>query len=342
MKRFPAILSIILCVVLLLAGCSSGTPQAANTQAQQSGGSARTPKDIYADEIKIGFICDNLTTPVGVAWNTGVQLGLQLDLYPNIKYQVFDGKHSVETENQIMKDLINQKYDAILLEATDAAAVATVVREAEEAGIPVININGDVDVPHAGLVAMIDYEAGVLVAEEMAKALSGKEGNLAIIQAPPGAARGIRVETGFRDTVANYPNLKIVDAQDGEWLTEKGNIVMRDMLTKYDKLDGVFCINDAMAEGASQAAEAAGRLQDIMIWGADGEKKALEYIEQGKMSGTIYTDCQNQGATAAKLALYLVASGLDSSILTETPVIKVTPIVATKDTVGNISESIRW
>ncbi|MFQ9702584.1 MAG: sugar ABC transporter substrate-binding protein [Enterocloster clostridioformis] len=99
--------------------------------------------------------------------------------------------------------------------------------------------------------------------------------------------------------------MEIIDVQTGEWLTEKANVVMNDFLTKYDKIDAVFCHNDAMAEGASQAAEAAGRLGEMVIWGADGESKALN-ISKRKMAGTIYTNCYDQGATAARLCNVLL------------------------------------
>ena len=84
-----------------------------------------------------------------------------------------------------------------------------------------------------------------------------------------------------------------------------------------------------MAEGASQAAEAAGRLGEMVIWGADGESKALEYIEKGKMAGTIYTNCYDQGATAARLAMYFICSEADTSSYTDTPILKMAPIVVT-------------
>ena len=58
---------------------------------------------------------------------------------------VYDGEASVDTEVQIMDELINQKYDAIILQATDAAGLAASVDKAEAAGIPVITCNLDAD-----------------------------------------------------------------------------------------------------------------------------------------------------------------------------------------------------
>ena len=341
MKKITTIVLVLMLILSMgLTGCKAKPAnEAASADTSQNIGAAKDP---YTDEIKIGFVPNVIGDSVAAAWGEGIKRELQY--YSNVTFQAFDGKASAETQVQIMKDLINQKYDCIILQANDSAALASTVQEAETAGIPVITLNLDADTPHAALVAMVDYEAGSLAAEQIAASIGDKAGNVVIIQAPPGASRGINVEKGFRDTMEKHTNVTILDAQNGEWLTEKGNEVMRDFLTKYPQIDGVFAINDAMAEGASQAVEAAGRLDQIVIWGADGEKKALEYIEQGKMTGTIYTNCYDQGATAARLALYAIGSigEVNSAQFTKTPVIKMAPIVVTKDTVNTISDSIRW
>ncbi|GLI18274.1 D-ribose ABC transporter substrate-binding protein [Tepidanaerobacter syntrophicus] len=345
-RKSVAICGVAMLLIFTLTACGVSTESPSNAPTSKSNEESNTTtkiaKDPYQDPIKIGFVPNVIGDSVASAWGEGIKR--ELKYYPNISLQVFDGKASSETQSQIMKDLINQQYDCIILQANDSAALAATVKEAETAGISVITLNLDADTPHAALVAMVDYEAGKLVAEQIAKSIGDKEGNIVIIQAPPGASRGINVEKGFKDEIAKHSNLKILDSQNGEWLTEKGNEVMRDFLTKYPKIDAVFAINDAMAEGASQAAEAAGRLNEMVIWGTDGEKKALEYIEKGKLTGTIYTNCYDQGATAARLALYLIGGvgEIDSSKFTKTPVVKMAPIIVTKDTVGSISPEMRW
>ncbi len=336
------LVSLLLVLAMTLVGCGS-----VKTDDQVSGedsGNSQTvtkaeTKNPYSDEIKIGFVPNVIGDSVAAAWAKGAEQ--ELSVYDNVTFQTFDGKASAETQTQIISDLITQNYDAIILQASDSAALASSVKQAEAAGIPVITLNLDADTPHAGLIAMVDYEAGKLVAQKMAEGMNDA-GKVVIIQATAGATRGENLESGFRDEMANHSNIEILDAQSGEWLTEKANIVMNDFLTKYSQIDGVFCHNDAMAEGASQAAEAAGRLEGMQIWGADGESKALEYIEQGKMTGTIYTNCFDQGATAARLAMYLIGSETVTSSYTKTPVIKMAPIVVTPDTVGSIGENIRW
>jgi ribose transport system substrate-binding protein len=322
-------------MVIVLVACEGSTGK--KQDAGSSSGSA--VKNPYSDPIKIAFLPDNIGDTVGAAWGVGIQN--ELAYFPNVTYNAIDGKSSSENQVSVMESLISQKYDGIILQAHDSASLAEVVEKAEKAGIPVVNLNLDADTPHAGLVEMVAYEAGVIIADEIAKGCN-EEGNVVIIEATLGASRGEQLQAGFKDALAKYPKMKILDSQTGEWVTEKANAVMTSFLAKYPDIDAVFCHNDAMAEGASAAIEAAGRLDKIQIWGADGEKKALEYIENGKMTGTIYTNCYEQGATAARLLMYLIGSEVDYTAFTTTPRIKMAPIVATKDTLDQIPESIRW
>ena len=341
MKRLLGIIAVLLLAALIL-GCGGVKVDSSASSSGSAAAAAKNPrviKDPYVANIKIAFIPWTIGDSVGGAWGDGIER--ELKNFSNVTFNRYDGRASAETQITIMSELINQKVDGIILQSSDSAALSASVRQAEEAGIPVVCLNLDVDVPHAGLVAMIDIEAGALIAREIAEAI-GKKGNVVIIQAAIGASRGERLETGFRTELAKYPDVKILDAQTGDWLTEKANVVMNDYLTKYPKIDGVFAHNDAMAEGASAAAEAAGRLKDMVIWGADGEKKALEYIENGKLTGTIYTNCYDQGATAARFIMYFINAEAHTAAYTKTPIVKMSPVIVTSKNVHTIGPDIRW
>ena len=149
---------------------------------------------------------------------------------------MYDGEASVDTEVQIMDELINQKYDAIILQATDAAGLAASVDKAEAAGIPVITCNLDADTVHTGLVSAVDVEAGEQIATSIGDSLGG-QGKVVIISATPGATKGENIDKGFKAVMEEkYPDIEILDEQSGEWLTENANTVMTDFLTNILKL----------------------------------------------------------------------------------------------------------
>ena len=115
---------------------------------------------------------------------------------------------------------------------------------------------------------------------------------------------------------------------------------MNSFLQVNKDLDAVFAVNDNMAEGAMIAAESAGRLDKVRIWGFNGQKSTLALIEQGKITGTAYTNAYNQGATAAKYILDLLSGAKKKG--DKTDIVIVPPFAATKDTVAQIKPDERW
>lgn len=349
MKKITAVV-LALALAAGLTACSGGetTREEVTTAAavtETAAGQAAAPasnkvkKDPYTEDIKIAYIAHDLSTPNNQAWLEGIQR--ECASWDNITVQAFNGESSAETQVKIMSDVINQKYDAIILQCSDGTALAPSVDDAEKAGIPVITLNLDAYTTHSALVMAVDYDAGRMIADEMAKELN-EQGNVVIIQGVAGLTRTDNLEKGFRDTIAAYPNIKVVDAQSASFEKETAITVMNSFLQNYDQIDGVFCINDAMAEGAALAVQSAGRKGEMVIWGADGESDALAMIETGDMTGTIYTNSWDQGSTAAKMALLMIGSEYDSVVLTETPEVIMEPVIVTIDTVGSIAPEDRW
>ena len=333
-------------MALSLAACSAEKTVREDPWAAAAGGgggnSNKVKVDPYAgEEVKIAYIAHDIGTPNNQGWKEGIER--ECASWSNIKVDSYGAEESAETQVQIMTDCINQGYNAIILQCSDGTALAPSVQQAEEAGIPVITVNLDCasDTIHSALVMAVDYDAGRMAADKMAEQL-GETGEIAIIQGVPGLERTDNLERGFRETIAKYPDIKIVEAQSASFQKDTAMTVMNSFLQSHPDLKGVFAINDAMAEGAALAAQSANKKGQICIWGADGEKDALAMIESGDMAGTIYTNSWDEGSTAAKIALLMVGSEYDYTCLTATPKVIMEPIVVTAENVGTIAEEDRW
>ena len=344
-KAFAIALSAVLAIgVTACGGGQTTTREDTNAPAAAAAAANSNKKkvDPYSGaEIKIAYIAHDIGTPNNQGWKEGIER--QCAPWSNIKIDSYGAEESAEKQTQIMTDCINQGYNAIILQCSDGTALAPSVKQAEEAGIPVITVNLDCasDTVHSALVMAVDYDAGRMAAEKMAEQL-GEAGDIAIIQGVPGLERTDNLEKGFRDTIANYSGIEIVDAQSASFEKETAITVMNSFLQSHPNLKGVFAINDAMAEGAALAAESAGKKGQLSIWGADGEKDALAMIESGDMTGTIYTNSWDEGSTAAKIALLMIGSEYSYNVLEKTPQVIMEPIVVTKDNVASIPEEDRW
>ncbi len=294
-----------------------------------------------AETYKIAYIPTSIGQPNTNAWLEGMMRVFRK--YPNVKVQSFDPQLKAEMQVSFMDDVVNQKYNAIVLQPVDAAALSAAVKQAEMRGIIVITLNTAVIQSHTLSVQMADISAGYAVAKEMGKQIGGK-GNVVIIQSPPGAILGVNREKGFRQGMAElYPAVRIVGAQSAEgWKKEIAITIMNSFLQSNKELAGVFAVNDNMAEGAMIAAESAGRLAQIKVWGANGQKSTLAFIEQGKIAGTAYNNCFDQGSLVATMLLERLTKKLGPAKAAATEIIQIPPFAATAETVKQIAADDRW
>jgi len=296
---------------------------------------------VSAKTLKIGYLPTSIGQPNTNAWQEGLMRVFSKD--PSVQVQALDPQLSAQTQVSMMDNLINQKCDAIVLQPVDAAALSAAVKSAESKGIIVVTLNTATIQPHTASFQMADISAGYMVGEEMGKQIKG-EGNVAIIESPPGATLGVNREKGFRMAMEKlYPKVKVVGAQVAEgWKKENAITIMNSFLQANQKLDGVFAVNDNMAEGAMIAAESAGRLSQIKIWGANGQKSTLALIEQGKIAGTAYNNCFEQGSMAARMIMDRLAKGQGPAKSDKTDVVQIKPFAAMTSTVTQIAPTDRW
>lgn len=305
-------------MILSLAACSreasdggAADSGSANTAAALSEG--KNPRE---DAVKVAF-CAAQMDANAVNWQNGQQE--VFSAYPNVTYTTFDAGGSAETQSQQVTEAINQGYDALLVQAVDSASLASSVTEAEEAGINVVCINLAPECVISGRVGLDSYNSGFMVANHAAE-LTGGTGRCVAICCPVALSSVLFGTQGFQETLENYPNMEFLEAQPGDWSTENANEIMRNFLTKYNNdIQVVFCENDQMAFGVSQAVEAAGLTGKVLIYGCDGLEEAKAYIKEGKMTGSYRYDQVEVGRMAANMALNAVSIGLDGTQLAETP-----------------------
>jgi simple sugar transport system substrate-binding protein len=95
---------------------------------------------------------------------------------------------------------------------------------------------------------------------------------------------------GFRQILQDYPQMRILDSQSGDFTHARGKEVMAAFLKKYgNTITAVFAHNDDMATGAIQAIEEYGLRPgvDIKIVSVDAARGAFEAMIAGKLNATV-------------------------------------------------------
>jgi ABC-type sugar transport system substrate-binding protein len=207
-----------------------------------------------------------------------------------LKFSDAQGKQ----ENQIsdIRGFITQKVDVIAFSPVVTSGWDAVLKEAKDAGIPVILTDRAVDSTDTSLYESFigsDFKVeGEKAGDWLVKEYEGKTGEVAIVelQGTTGSAPAIDRQTGFADKIKANPNLKIVKTQTGDFKRADGKTVMETFLQSVPKIDVLYAHNDDMGLGAIEAIKAAGKVpgKDIKIITVDAVKDGMTALAAGEIN----------------------------------------------------------
>lgn len=219
---------------------------------------------------------------------------------------VLDAHDSPERQSSQVEDLIARRVDVLIINPVDSDAIVQAVLEANRAGIPVITVtrpsNGGEVKQHLDI---DNAMAGQMIAEALAEALGGS-GRVAILEGIPGAPSARDRQRGFVEEIDNYPGIQVVSTLTANYSREQGSSVMEDVLTANPVLDAVYAHNDQMALGAVRTIIAAGRIDEIRVFGVDAIDDALDAIRAGHMVATVKQQPALQMAMAVVAAQRII------------------------------------
>ena len=208
-----------------------------------------------------------------------------------------DGQQKQENQIAALRSFITQGVDYILFTGVVNTGWEEVLTEVNDADIPLLLLDRIPDCAD-----VIDYKVAfggdfveegyrmVKWAGEYLKSIGREEEvNVVIMEGTTGASAQVDRTTGNLKALEEYPNMKLVGQQSGNFTRAEGQAVMESWLKSIDKIDVLFAQNDDMALGAIVAIKAAGLVpgQDIIIVGCDSVKAAFEAIVAGDMNATI-------------------------------------------------------
>jgi simple sugar transport system substrate-binding protein len=180
----------------------------------------------------------------------------------DLKFADAQGKQ--EEQLKAVRSFIAQGVDAIIIAPVVVTGWDQVLKEAKDAKIPVFLADRDVDVTDKTLTVTrisADFNLeGKLAGAWLAQASKGNC-DVVELQGTTGAAPAIERKKGFEAVISQFPGMKIVKSQSGDFTTEGGKKVMEAFIKSTDNLKGicgVFAHNDNMQLGAIQAMKEAG------------------------------------------------------------------------------------
>ena len=280
-----------------------------------------------------------------------IELGFSKD---NITIQ--DGANDQATQSNQIDAFIADGVDLLIINPVNSSSAESITDKVVAANIPLVYVNREPsedeekrwedngwNVTYVGCDAR---QSGTMQGEIIAdlgldtidKNGNGKVDYIMIEGDPENVDAKYRTEFSVKALEDAGLEVNQLDDQVGNWDQATAQQLVANDLSQFgDDVEVVFCNNDAMALGALQAIEAAGRTvnKDIYLVGVDALVEAVENVMNDKMTGTVFNDYLGQAHTAADRAMDFV-NGKDVKNVYMVDYVKVT-----KDNAAEILELVK-
>ena len=320
-KTIALILALVM--VFALVGCGGSS---------SGGSSAASDAKTYKVGVAIYQFDDNFMT----LYRNEIESYFKTLETDKVKYDVtiVDGKNDMAEQSNQIDNFITQKMDVIMLNLVQTSSADAIIDKVVGAGIPLVLINREplaydedgnaLDEAYAGILdnATVCYvgadarQSGTYQGEIIRDLPDhgdlngdGKVSYLMIEGDPENIDAQYRTEFSIKALKDAGIEVECLDDQVGNWAQAKGEEITSTALAAYgDKLEVVFCNNDAMALGAAAAITAKGRTvgKDIYLVGVDALEECQQMVKEGTMTGTVLNDHVGQSHTAVDVAVKLL------------------------------------
>ena len=249
-----------------------------------------------AEKIIIGFSQATMNS----AWRIAMADGNKkyaAEHYPDVELIFTDGQNQAAKQVSDVSSLMTQRIKVLIISPVQAEPLTSIVKQVMDANIPVVTLDREVNTKVTCRIGAQNRPIGVDAGKFLIEKLNGA-GNVIEIEGTVGASATTDRHEGFRDALRQAPRMRVVADQFCDYLREPAMKFVEDTLKRFGpgQIQAIYSHNDAMALGAVQVVEAAGRLKEIVIVGIDGENNAFQAIKDGKLAATFtYPFCAPEG-----------------------------------------------
>jgi ribose transport system substrate-binding protein len=207
------------------------------------------------------------------------------------QFVVRDPNWDTSVGAQAFTQLIAEKPDVIIIQNPDLQSYSRLARQAQEAGIYVLQIQQSSAVQTEAFVGPDWVELGSLLVESLHKrcgAGTGTSGKVAVLQGQLTASASLYQIKGVSEALAKYPDLHLVSNQAADWDASKANAVAKTVLQQNPDLCGIAGFWDGQDIGAAAAVEEAGLKGKVFIaTSGSGEPAMCKNAVDGKFSDVV-------------------------------------------------------
>ena len=304
--------------VLTACGGSSSSTAASSTAASSAAASSEAATGSANVGVCIYQFADNFMT----LYRTDLEEYLKDKGYA---VTIVDGKNDQNTQTEQINTFLQQGVDVLIINPVQTTSAQTIVDTISPSGTPIVFINREPEKAvldsYAGKCCYVGADArqsgtyqGELILETETQGDINGDGKITYIMCkgdPENIDAQYRTEYSIKALTDADKEVECLYEYLDNWDQTTAQQDVANALAQYgEKIEVVFCNNDAMALGALQSLQQAGRTvgKDVYLVGVDALSEAVQNVVDGNMTGTVLNDDVGQ-ATAAAAATKLYVEG---------------------------------
>lgn len=288
------------------------TPGSGSAATAASGGGSGTPPVLSASD-KIAFLMPDEASTRYETYDRPSFVAAMKQLCPKCSVIYGNANADASLQQQQANSALAQGAKAIVIDAVDSTAAATIVHTAQAQGVKVISYDRPIPSIATNFYVSFDNEKiGDMIAQSLVDkvkptAASVPGGGILLVNGSPTDAAAGLIKKGVHEAV-DASGLKVLAEYDTpDWQPSKAQNWVSGQISRFGKkIIGVVAANDGTAGGAVAAFKAAGVNPLPPITGNDATLAGTQYVLAGDQYNTIEKPGKIEADAAANAAVTLL------------------------------------
>jgi len=210
-------------------------------------------------------------------------------------------ENDVAGQASVIERVGRGKYQGLVLAPDHTLATLTPLRRVLAAGLPVVVVSAQLDLPPSGRLSYIvndDEKMGELAVEEVARLLHGK-GYLALVglaRYGPGVATRVRSAEAL--LAAHYPDIQVVGRVAGTYDSSRSEDLTTGILSAHPELNAVLSFTAVSTRGVHAALKSRSLQHTVRLVGCEQDADLIGFLGAGEIAALVGENTYRMGFEA--------------------------------------------
>lgn len=306
-------LTAVMCVLLVAcsapAPAASSAPAASQEAASQAPAASAEPVESASSETGGNFVIGFSNASVSNPWRVAMKETFDYVATQNKNVKIIETDANDDAQKQLgdCEDLLSQDINALIVSPSVTDALTPIIQKCKDKGIPLVVVDRAIGGEgYDAFVRTDGHELGKIAADSVNEYFNGKA-EICYISGFPGSGPDNERTEGFMEQLKQYPGIKVLAEQPGNWDEATSLTVMENLIQGYPKMQAVVTSDGTEAVSAYKALQAAGKENDIKIIVMDNARNdSYQMLVDGKIVATSGQNPVYCGAWALNVAIDLL------------------------------------